>query len=222
MDKLGKTYVTLVIDKSSSMMSIREDIIKMYNAQLSALAKEAKKSGIETVVSLITFSNEHKIVHDNVDVSNIKPLESEDYIPSGTTALYDTIVFVTEKQLKEHKLDKNDSALLIIMTDGQENSSVKHGGEKGLYYVKGMLDAVKFSDQWTITFLGTEEALADIKDVNFGRGQMFSFATTPDAILNTSHVLTQGIENYYSARTTGSTATNNFFGKEETPPKNKK
>lgn len=211
MNKIGKTYVSLILDSSASMAIIRKEAIDMFNAQIKALIKESKKAEAETEVSLFTFSNKYKTIHDSVNVSKITLLEDEDYLPSGTTALYDTIAFAVEKQIKTHKLKESDAVLFIIITDGEENASEKHGGVNGLYYIKGLLDAVEFTDQWTITFMGTEDALSEAKLLSLRSSNTFSFASNTDSINTASESASRGITRYYTSRVLGETKVDGFF-----------
>ena len=207
------TYVTLIVDESGSMGSIRESAISMYNAQLKALRVANERIGGETRVTLISFNEKHKVLFEDIPVEEIPLLQDHDYLPNGGTAMYDTIAYGVERQLTSHKLQEDDAVLFLIITDGEENSSERHKGNSGLHYIKGLLDAVQFTSQWTVTFMGTEDALKERESLNIGLGNSYTWTTgNVPSVLNAS---VSSIDNYYSSRAMGETSTASFF----TPPK---
>lgn len=68
-------------------------------------------------LSLYFFSDSFTPVIENKPVKNVESIKNEDYNPDGTTALYDAIGHVIKK------FDKNKKVFMVILTDGEENSS---------------------------------------------------------------------------------------------------
>lgn len=201
------THVTLLVDASGSMGNIREEAISMYNAQLRALKIANEKTGSgETLITLISFNDDHKVIFENMPVEAVPILQDHDYLPQGGTAMYDSIAFAVERQLKATKLQKDDAVLFVIITDGEENSSILH---KDVQYVKGMLDTVKATGQWTVAFMGTEDALKERNNLGVARGLSYTWDT--DAIGNAISTSESAIHTYYCARIGGETATGAFF-----------
>ena len=116
------TELVIIIDKSGSMHGLEKDVVGGFNA----LIEEQRKEG-ETKVTTIFFNDKVNIVHEGVDVKNIKPLNGRNYQPSGCTALLDAIgdaialIKAKHSKLKEDELPEH--TIFSIMTDGLENAS---------------------------------------------------------------------------------------------------
>lgn len=106
--------IEVVIDRSGSMESIRNDAIGGFNRWLS------DQQGLpgEANVTLTLFDHERKVFGPH-PVKDVSPLTSMTYVPRGMTALNDAIgSAVTRLNTKAPK-----RAILVILTDGQENNS---------------------------------------------------------------------------------------------------
>ena len=57
-DKPQTTYVALVLDRSGSMSSLREDAVAWYNEQVDEIQGKAGKNGQRVITSLVTFNDE--------------------------------------------------------------------------------------------------------------------------------------------------------------------
>lgn len=163
------TYVGIIDDHSGSMGEVIEKgkfksdlAMSNYNEQLATLKKESEE-GMETLVTVIEFDNEIICTHDNVPVEDIKPLE--DYWTRGMTSLYDAIAYGISRIKKRMEDDEreNKAALIIVETDGYENSSGDYHGEEGRQRLQKLIKELEDSGRWTFTFLGAgiDEKLAE-------------------------------------------------------------
>src|ERR1051326_3175506 len=115
-------YIYVVLDKSGSMLSIKDQIISGFNEFLQGQKQdylEHPEFG-DIFLSLIQFDTEVNTIYENEPILNVKKLSNSTYKPRGNTALFDAIatgIFTLEKVEKDAKL------LLVIQTDGEENSS---------------------------------------------------------------------------------------------------
>ena len=81
--KNGITELVFVLDKSGSMSGMEADTIGGFNSMI-----EKQKDGKgKVLVSTVMFSNHSEVVHDRVNLEEIKPLTEEDYVTNGMTAL---------------------------------------------------------------------------------------------------------------------------------------
>jgi hypothetical protein len=101
-----------LLDKSGSMEFRIDDAIGGFNSFI----REQVASG--GTLSLYTFSDTCECVYRDVPIENVTQLTHETYIPSGSTALFDSMGYV----LKEHK----HKGVFVVLTDGQENASKKY------------------------------------------------------------------------------------------------
>ena len=79
------TELVFILDRSGSMAGFEADTIGGFNA---TIEKQKKQDG-KVYVSTVLFDNESKVIHDRVDISEIKPMTCEEYQVGGCTALLD-------------------------------------------------------------------------------------------------------------------------------------
>lgn len=118
--KNGKvSRVVFVLDKSGSMYGKVEDVIGGFNTML----KEQQKLHPDTILTLVLFDTEYKIVYKDMKIIEVPELTKEIYSSSGMTALIDAL----GKAIVETKKNSGkDNVLFIIDTDGLENSSAEY------------------------------------------------------------------------------------------------
>src|SRR5258705_9896146 len=98
---------------------------------------------------MITFSSESvEAIRKNEIMETVKPIASEEYRCGGWTPLYDAIGRgIGILDAIEGKVGAK--AILVIMTDGQENASREFSHEK----ISALLKA-RQEQGWLVTFLG--------------------------------------------------------------------
>ena len=160
--KRAKHYVAFILDRSTSMTSIREEAVDAFNRQVEQTKKTLEgNKDIDVEVSLVTFSTQ-------VDTPEIwcKPLEQmqpitrEDFVPSGWTAMYDAIGFTVNK-LKEQKDidDPMTTVLMIVVSDGHENYSRNFGA----HAISQLMSDVQETKRWTVVYEGANIDLAAVQ-----------------------------------------------------------
>lgn len=108
--------LVLVLDSSGSMNSQKSDIIGGVNETIRQQRQTNPKENAEVNFNVIKFSNEVSSPTNNT-LENVPFLTNRDYVPGGTTALYDAIGLTIERYKDE------DNVICIIATDGEENAS---------------------------------------------------------------------------------------------------
>jgi len=155
--KPGKTYYAFVVDRSGSMSSIRKQTIDNFNEQIQTLRELQNQYPDEKYfVTLCVFNWKVETVYEDVPLDEVRLLNEETYVPNGGTALHDAIG-VTIKGLKKRNKKalkkKKNEALVVILTDGFENSSRKYSGAD----VRELIDTVEDRDNWTVSFIGSNK-----------------------------------------------------------------
>lgn len=116
--------ITIVLDRSGSMDSVRQDTIGGYNSFL----KAQKEDPIPTRMSLVQFDNLYEPVYEGKWAKDVDPLSSDTYVPRGATALLDAIgrtIDSTGKRLAAMpEADRPSKVIFVIITDGHENASM--------------------------------------------------------------------------------------------------
>jgi Mg-chelatase subunit ChlD len=148
MPAAGTTHVCLVLDRSGSMQAIHDDALGGVNSYITSAKQD--RALYESRFSLITFSSESvETIRENEIMETIKPIASEEYRCGGWTPLYDAIgrgIGILDEAM-EGKVGAK--AILVIMTDGQENASREFSHGK----ISALLKA-RQEQGWLITFLG--------------------------------------------------------------------
>lgn len=143
-----KTYVTIVLDKSGSMGGTKVATIQGFNEQVQQIKENAKNQDI--FASLVTFNGE---VFENlwcVEAANLQEATVADYHCNGSTAMRDAIGYTIDKLQNTVEDDENTAYLMIIISDGEENSSVHVSVDS----LRERIDACQATKRWTFTYMG--------------------------------------------------------------------
>lgn len=180
---MNKDYceIAVVLDRSGSMQSIKKDTIGGYNKFLESQRKLSGKCNI----SLYQFNEQYETVYENVDILKSPDLTDETFVPNGWTALLDAIGFTVDSlgnKLKSMpEKDRPGKVMVIIMTDGEENSSKEFSKDKIFDKIKHQTD--KYG--WTFVFLGAnQDAIATATSYGIRSGSTLTYAATPIGSVN--------------------------------------
>lgn len=187
------THIAVVADRSGSMSSIEKD---MNGGLQTFLAEQAKEPGT-LVVDITTFDTQIETPFEDASVADIKfPV----IVPRGGTALYDaigqTVVRLGEKFAALEEDKRPGKVLVIVVTDGQENSSKEYRGKEGAEAIKALVERQQDEYQWGFVFLG-----ANIDSFAVGGGLGFRADATMDFVASSAGVggLTRSLSGYTSA-----------------------
>ena len=118
--EVTKIYNLVILDRSGSMMPLREVAVQGYNETLDVIRAAQQQYNLEqqNLVTLTLFNHLVTDVYDCDTVQNLPNLLMQDYQPDGMTAMYDAIgLSLTKLQRKLNKLD-NATAVVTIISDG--------------------------------------------------------------------------------------------------------
>jgi Mg-chelatase subunit ChlD len=142
------THVCLVLDRSGSMQAVHDDALGGVNSYITSAKQD--RALYESRFSMIMFSSESvDTIRKDEIMETVKPIGSEEYQCVGWTPLYDAIgrgIGILDEAIKGRTDAK---AILVIMTDGQENASREFTHEK----ISTLLKA-RQEQGWLVTFLG--------------------------------------------------------------------
>lgn len=129
--------VIFLLDRSGSMGGIEKDTIGGYNSYIDS------QRGKNVKVTTILFDDKYEVLHNRVDVDNIKKLTNKEYYVRGCTALLDAI----GKTIREME-DKNPNRVMfVITTDGYENASKEYNKSQ----IKELIESHK---DWKFMYIG--------------------------------------------------------------------
>ena len=138
MKKKEKVEIVFILDRSGSMGGLESDTIGGYNSFI-----ESKKD-LDAKLTTVLFDDKIEILHDRVDIKEVKKLTNKDYYVRGCTALMDAIGITINKISKE---SKDRKVIFVITTDGLENASREYSKSK----IKKMIKSKK---DWEFLYLG--------------------------------------------------------------------
>ncbi len=135
-----------------------DDVIGGFNTYVKEMKAQALVDGIETVVSLFTFADDHSVVYGAKPVKEVQPLTEKNYRTYGNTALldavYDSVTKYREKvgqgEYSPRKQSEAPSVLVIIFTDGEENAS-RHAT---WHMVQKLIKSCEKLGNWQFTYAG--------------------------------------------------------------------
>lgn len=153
-------HVCFIIDESSSMLPSVDDVKGGFQKIVSE-QKENKEG--TCAVSIFRFAT--NVRPADFIMKDVNEVETAlRYHPSGCTAMYDgigTAIDEIGKVLNDMKEeDRPEKNLIVIMTDGEENSSHEYQPSKVREMIKHQED--KYS--WTFLYIGTDISNTDDAD----------------------------------------------------------
>jgi hypothetical protein len=124
------------------MHSLAEDVIGGFNRYMEGLAKDAVH---DYQVTVALFHTTVEFLCENIPPAGVPRLTVDNYVPLGGTALHDAVGDL----ISRHTASGKDKVLVVVNTDGKENSS-REWNRKSV----GALIKAKTELGWGFVFLG--------------------------------------------------------------------
>lgn len=166
--------ITVVLDESGSMESLRDEAIGGFNTWLKT-TQEALK-GRTVYLTVMKFDTEYHPLAILEPLADFKPLTRETYTPDGFTALYDAVAStMTDSEVKAAKRKLQiDDWLCVILTDGAENSSREWTMEAISNEIRR-----READNWEFIYLSSDsDAWAHGAAIGVSAGSTYSHTPT--------------------------------------------
>lgn len=162
---MATTKIYIVLDRSGSMESCREDTIGGFN---SFVKGQCELKADKAFLSLFQFDNEYEIVYQDKKIDEVELLNQETFIPRGSTALLDAIGRTINSVLQ--KTDEN--IIVVIITDGHENAS--HEFTKST--INKMISEKK-EKGWEFIFMGAnQDAIKEASNLGIGGDSALTYS----------------------------------------------
>jgi len=166
------TEMVFILDRSGSMQGLEKDTIGGFNGMIE---KQKNVEG-EALISTVLFDHESVVLHDRINIREIRPMTDKDYMVRGCTALLDAIGGAIHHIGNVHKYarkeDVPEKTLFVIITDGMENASKNYTSEQ----VKQMIERQKAKYGWEFLFLGANiDAVETAKQFGIGKERAVSY-----------------------------------------------
>lgn len=168
------TEIVFILDKSGSMSPYINDTIGGFNG---FIEKQKLELG-DANVSLYLFDNNYTKIFEGKNIKDVTPLTNGDYIIGGSTALLDamgrTIDDVGIKLAKTPEYNRPGKVIFVVITDGQENSSIRYTDEN----IKDKIKHQETKYSWQFLFLSADITQFDIAQKKWGVVNSFSYTLT--------------------------------------------
>jgi len=169
-----KAFIAFVLDESGSMNTGREATITGMNEQIQQIRETFKDSqDVEPIVTFVKFNGNVNPLYVNKTLAELKDFGPNDYSPNGMTAMYDGVGYVLNALENADGInDEDTSVLVVVISDGVENSSVEHNAQTIADRVKAFND----TKRWTFTYLGSNVDLTQVRaQTGFVAGNSISY-----------------------------------------------
>jgi hypothetical protein len=182
----------ILLDRTGSMEPIWSEALSSVNAYADGLATLDGGPRVDADITLAVFDAQDglqfDVLRDNIDAQRWRKVTDKEVSPRGMTPLYDAIGRIVSLAEKDHP----EKAVIVIMTDGEENSST----EMDKKAAKAALDRVR-KKGWEVVFLGTE--FSNFNDAEgVGQSQSRNMAVSKDELSNTMRRLSDKSKGYAS------------------------
>jgi Mg-chelatase subunit ChlD len=200
--QIMKTYVAMILDKSSSMESCKKPTVDGYNEKLDVL----RKIDHDVFMTLTVFNEKAEVVYQNRSIKEVNNLSHSEYQPNGSTALFDA-VDLTLDVLEKIALGPKDAVLVVVLSDGEENSSKPESRSR----VPERIARLTNTGQYTFNYIGSNQDLATIsKNLNIPISNMSSYHSTPQGTANALIKSSSDMGKYFESRTRGITSSSSY------------
>lgn len=182
-------HVCFVIDESSSMWTSVNDVKGGFAKIIEEQRANEEGTCAISIFRFATVPKEADFIME--DIENVYPEIA--YNPSGCTAMYDgigkAIDEIGERLAAMPEEERPEKNLIVIMTDGEENSSHNYQPSK----VREMIKHQEDKYNWTFLYIGTD--ISNTKDAdNIGIGR--KFATIRGKMANTYNTINSTLNCY--------------------------
>lgn len=210
------SYIKIVniIDKSGSMMSMKQSAIKGFNEFIES---QQKLDGDVTVTTVLFSSGDDiQLICDNTNINDCIFLDDKNYQPNGGTALLDAIGDVINTEIDWLATiplsERPNKTLCVILTDGDEIDSKYYNVNK----IKNMISEMKTDYKWEFIFIGTDESSIFLADnIGISKGNSYSYTTNDSGISDAYQCISFATKSYRESPSVSMTDLTNTYKKEK-------
>ena len=187
---------TFVLDASGSMSREVPEVLDELNRPLVELKEKYEQTERPCRITIVKFDTCYEVLRDQEFIQDIELITDREYYAGGMTALYDAIGMSIKRADAriDFKVKRGDAeALVVVFTDGGENSSSEFSG----HVIQDLLKDYQEREGWEIALIGTDmSAIMDMGRRNMRRDKMRHYEQHQkrEALYN----LSQSVSEYYT------------------------
>lgn len=178
---MKNTDIIFIVDKSGSMGNLVGDTIGGFNGFIASQKALDGKATLTTVL----FDDRWRLLHDGVDIQEVKPMTTNDYMAYGGTAMLDAIGDIINRVQDRHDelgAEKPEKVLFIITTDGEENSSYRFSKSQ----IEKMIKHQTNGHGWEFMFLGANmDAVKEASNIGINANRAVNYTYTAQGVADT-------------------------------------
>ncbi len=183
----------MIVDRSGSMSSCKDEVIEGMNK----LIAEQREVPGDCFLTNVIFDHEYEPGYESADIRGIGYYSDEDYVPRGSTALYDAIGRTIESCRVRFAKSKPDRIVCVIVTDGMENASKEFTQAQIRRLIEGLSD-------WTFVFIGSnQDAVTTAQEMAMPMAGAFEPTAGPIGMRQAFHYANNVSTNLRSVTNTG-------------------
>lgn len=171
-----KAMICLILDRSGSMGGRESDVVGGVNKFL----EEQKALPDPASIAMVRFNTKAvERFRAMQSLAEFEPLKPEEFKPRGGTPLMDAIGQTLVALDDDWKREQPDRGILVIVTDGEENSSREYTKTK----IKEMIQARQDSGKWAIIYLGANvDAFSEARSMGIFAANSAGYNNTANGI----------------------------------------
>jgi hypothetical protein len=198
-------HISLVVDKSGSMSSHSNNVVKVFDKELEYLKQRSIELDQETRISIYLFDTQVECLTFDMDVMRFKTLAGH-YRIGNQTALIDAVLRSTADNAQLPQLYGDHAFLQYVITDGMENASKKKPTD--LHKAFDILP-----ENWTLACLVPDQkGKFEAKKFGFTDDSISIWDTTQsNAIEKVGQQFSRVMDNYMTMRSSGVRGTKGLF-----------
>ena len=185
--------IDLVVDKSGSMDDRQKIVVSGINEFIQQ-QKADLLEGTTCSVSLFFFNNCIQTIFENKPLEDVLEITLDEYQPSGTTALNDAFGTCLSR-IYEIPVEPTKKRILLVITDGEENSSKQFTTEK----LKLLIERTK--EKVEIVYMGSNQD-AILNGSHYGASRESSLNYSDEFLGEALRATTNAVGRIVSGRST--------------------
>ena len=205
-----RSRVGVSLDHSGSMQSLARGAMADFNQSMDTVRAAALNEGIETRVSVVRCGvgrGDVEVAEVSTPLSILQPLRT--YPATGMTPLYDSVLTLIDLLKRSPEAEDPETTFLImVITDGLENASMKGAGRKLAEEIRKL----QATDKWSFVFRVPPRYGQDLVNaLGIFPGNIQEWEISQKGLELGGYVTSQSLGAYYGGLSRGVTSTKSFY-----------
>lgn len=203
---MKQTYVALLIDSSASMSSFAEQALRSFNDMLNTIKERAVADNLPTKIMLVSFDGNYSILQKLTESNFTREVGLREYRANGaSTAMFDAVGAAME--VLEDEAPAKANILLIVITDGQDNSSTRFNARQ----LSTRIKSLQGTDRWTIAMNVPHGYKSALEKMGIPSDNIKEWEQTTRGAQELGIHTRSALNTYYAASASGQTSVRNFY-----------